>query len=157
MSKKQDTLLKEYRKKVGGVIFTQVSVGARSRGKVPSEYRFIDGVRLVHTRTSTGKTKKFGGNQAEFKKQAKGRIVEAIEVDEDLNRWVIGQAIVGKVMLEIEYGVYAAIPVVVCKVRDIALEQACTVLGVKVWTPQDSYVVPVASSSKGKENGTWKL
>lgn len=89
----------------------------------------------------------YAGNRMEFKEQIEGKTVEAIEVDEDLNRWVIGQAITGKVMLEIEYGVHAAVPVVVCNERDKSLEQVCARLGVKVWTPRDGFLVPVASCS----------
>jgi hypothetical protein len=152
MSKKQDRLLKDYKNAVHGVIFTQVSVGEHSHGRVHSEHRFIDGVRLVHSRDSTGKLKKFAENWREFGKQVEGKTVEAIEVDECLNRWVIGQAIVGKVMLEIKYKVSAAIPVVVCKERDTSLEQACTRLGVAVWTPRHRFLVRVDSSSKGTES-----
>ena len=136
MSRKQDSLLEEYKEAVHGVIFTQVSVGEYSRGKVRGEHRFIDGVRLLHTRALTDRLRKFGANKEEFKDKAKGRKVEAIEVHEYLNRYVIGQAIVGKVMLEMDYQVYAAVPVVVCRVGDKALERVCAMLGVKVWTPK---------------------
>ena len=152
MSRKQDRLLQQYQKAVHGVIFTEVSVGEHSVGRVRGKHRFIDGVRLVHTRNSAGKLKKFGENQQEFRSQAKNKTVEAIEVDEDLNRWVIGQAIVGKVMLEIKYGVYAAIPVVVCRYWDKSLEQACTRLGVTVWTPRDGFLLRVDSSSTGTQS-----
>jgi len=144
MSKKQDSLLRKYAESVGGVIFTEIAVGERSRY---SERRYIDGVRVVAPGVSPGEVQKLHGE--EFRKLIEGKTVEAIEVDDDLNRWVIGQAVVGKHMLEIRYGVYAAIPVVVCKVRDESREQACARLGVKVWcTRQDRFLVPVASSSK---------
>jgi hypothetical protein len=137
MSRKQDRLLEEYKEAVHGVIFTQVSVGECLRGgKVRGEHRFIDGVRLLGIRALTDRLKKFGANKDEFKKKAKDKKVEAIEVHEYLNRHVIGQAIVGKVMLEMDYGVYAAAPVVVCRVGDKALEQVCAKLGVKVWIPK---------------------
>ena len=146
MKKEQDRLLKKYDEAVHGVIFTQVSVGEWSQDKkVPSRYRYIDGVRVIPPKR-TGELKAFGRHQKDFKKDAKRMLVEAIEVDYDLNRHVIGQAVVGKVMLEIEYEVYAAIPVVVCRVRDKSLEQACVRLGVTVWTPRDGFLLPAASS-----------
>jgi hypothetical protein len=144
MSKKQDSLLRRYVESVGGVIFTEVAVGERSRH---GERRYIDGVRVVPPDVSPGEVQKLHGE--EFRKRIEGKTVEAIEVDYDLNRWVIGQAVVGKHMLEIQYGVHAAIPVVVCKVRDEPLEQACARLGVKVWwTRQRRFLVPVASASE---------
>ena len=150
MSKRQDRLLQQYHKALQGVIFTEVAVGEYSRGRVPSKLRFIDGVRVVHTRDSSGKLRKF--REQEFRRKAKGKTVEAIEVDEDLNRWVIGQAIVGKVMLEIEYEVYAAIPVVVCRVWDKSLERACMRLGVTVWTPRDGFLIRVNSTPTGAQS-----
>ena len=150
MSNKQRRLLQQYHEAVHGVIFTEVSVGEYSLGRVPSKLRFIDGVRIVHTRDSSGKLRKF--SEQEFRGKAEGKTVEAIEVDDDLNRWVIGQAIVGKVMLEIEYGVYAAIPVVVCRVWDKSLEQACLRLGVTAWTPGDGFLIRVNSTSAGAQS-----
>ena len=144
MSKKQDSLLRKYAESVGGVVFTEIAVGERSRH---GERRYINGVRAVPAGASPGEVQKLHGE--EFRKLIKGKTVEAIEVDDDLNRWVIGQAVVGKHMLEIQYEVYAAIPVVVCKVRDEPLEQACARLGVKVWCAgQHRFLVPADSSSR---------
>jgi ribosomal protein S26 len=144
MSKIDDNLLRKYCRKVGGIIYTQITVGEHSRH---SRHRYLDGVRVIPPEALGGRLTKFPSQEA-FKALVKDKTVEAIEADEYLNRWVIGQAIVGKVMLEIEYGVHAAVPVVVCKVRDQSLEQACERLGVKVWTPPHKFLVPVASSPK---------
>ena len=144
MSKKHDNLLRKYVQSVGGVVFTEIAVGERSR---QSERRYIDGVRVVPPGESSGEVQKLYGE--EFKKVIEGKTVEAIEVDDGLNRWVIGQAVVGKHMLEIQYGVHAAIPVVACKVRDEPLEKACARLGVWVWcTREGRFLAPVASSPK---------
>jgi hypothetical protein len=145
MSKIDDDLLGKYRREVGGDIYTQVTVGEHSR---ESKHRYLDGVRVIPPKASSGRLTKFRDNRETFRGLVEGKTVEAIEADWDLNRWVIGQAIVSKVMLEIKYGVHAAVPVVVCEVRDKSLEQACERLGVKVWTPRHKFLVPVASSSK---------
>jgi len=143
MSKIDDKLLRKYCREVGGVIYTQVTVGEHSRH---SSHRYLDAVRVIPPEASSGRLTKFP-SQKTFN-PLKDKTVEAIEADYDLNRWVIGQAIVGKVMLEIKYEVKAAVPVVVCEVRDESLEQACERLGVKVWTPRHKFLVPVASSPK---------
>ncbi len=144
MSKIDDDLLRKYRREVGGDIYTQVTVGEHSR---ESKHRYLDGVRVIPPEASSGRLTKSPGREA-FKELVKNKTVEAIEADWGLNRWVIGQAIVGKVMLEIEYGVHATVPVVVCEEGDKSLEQACERLGVKVWTPRHKFLVPVAYSSK---------
>ena len=144
MSKIDDNLLRKYCREVGGIIYTPVTVGEHSRD---SKHRYLDGVRVIPPEGLGGRLTKFHGQEA-FKEAVKDKTVEAIEADWDLNRWVIEQAIVSKVMLEIKYGVHAAVPVVVCNVRDKSLEQACERLGVKVWTPRHKFLVPVASSSK---------
>jgi hypothetical protein len=149
---KQHSLLKKYHEAVQGLIFTEVPVGEWSGDRnARSSYRFIDGVRVILPRPIK-ELKKIGGNQKDFEKQAKGAVVEAIEVDEYLCRGVIGQAIVAKVMLEIDYGVHAAIPVVVCRYRDKSLGQACMRLGVTVWTPADGFLVRVVSSLNGTQS-----
>jgi hypothetical protein len=145
MSKIDDDLLRKYRRKVGGDIYTQVTVGEHSR---ESKHRYLDGLRVIPPESSSGRLTKFRDNRETFRGLVQGKTVEAIEADWGLNRWVIGQAIVGKVMLEIEYGVHAAVPVVVCEEGDKSLEQACERLGVKVWTPRHKFLVPVDSSSK---------
>jgi hypothetical protein len=145
MSKIDDDLLRKYRREVGGDIYKQVTVGEHSR---ESKHRYLDGVRVIPPEASSGRLTNFRDNQEKFKGLIKGKTVEAIEADWDLNRWVIGQAIVGKVMLEIEYGVHAAAPVVLCEEGDKSLEQACVRLGVKVWTPRHKFLGPVASSSQ---------
>ena len=68
--------------------------------------------------SSKGDTKKLVDNKDEFRKLVRGVTVEAIEVTEYLNRWVIGQAVVAKHLLEIRCEVHAAVAVVVCSQRD---------------------------------------
>ena len=129
-------MLQAYLGEVKGTIFTEVSVGKHS---TDAQTRRIDGVRVP---SSASEIKPLRGGHSEFERRAKGAIVEAIEAKGSLNRSVIGQAIVGKHLLEIEYGVAAAVPVVVCKKGDQLLQQVCARLGVKVWTPGQRFVVP---------------
>ncbi|MGO9112079.1 MAG: hypothetical protein ACLP9L_22875 [Thermoguttaceae bacterium] len=132
MSKTDDRLLTGYSRAVRGFIFSHVYVGKRSGG---SQLRELDGLRVLASTRQTGKVRKFAGSGEDFRKLLKGKTVEVIEVDKDLNRWVIGQAVVGKHLLEIQFEVYAAIPVVVYEVDDPLLRQVCARLGVRVWSP----------------------
>ena len=86
MTKKQGGLLRRYANSVGGVIFTSIAVGKRS---IRGHQRYTDGVRVIPPGGAAGKVEKL--HPGEFKKLVKGRTVEAIEVDEYLNRLVIGR------------------------------------------------------------------
>jgi hypothetical protein len=57
--------------------------------------------------------------------------IELIEAKKKLNRLVIGQAVVGKVMFERQYQ-KPVLPVVLCKINDSAMQWACKQLGVEV-------------------------
>lgn len=61
-----------------------------------------------------------------------------------IGRGVIGQALVGKHLLEMKYPSAKATPIVVCiggKGRDCMLEKVCKEkLGVKVWTTKGGFV-----------------
>ncbi len=120
-------LLKTFLQKAQGVIFLEVTVGKRSSA---AGIRRIDGVRIQPSQPGKGR---FSKSRAEFESLAKGATAEAIEVKKSLNRSVIGQAVVAKHLLEIEYDVRAAVPVVVCEHGDQLLEQVCARLGVTVW------------------------
>ncbi len=116
----EDRLLRSYWKKVRGIIFAQV----------PVEGRRVDGVRI--SVSTAGEIRKF--NSSEFRRLVTDQNVEVIEIKMSLNRGVIGQAIVGKVLLEIDYQWTKATAVVVCKEGDDFLQRACRKLGVRVWT-----------------------
>ncbi|HLY63321.1 MAG TPA: hypothetical protein VKV95_21465 [Terriglobia bacterium] len=140
MAQDEGGLLKSYwrhwPRQVRGVLFTEVSIGKRSHGKIP---RRIDGVRIS---LSAPRIEKFRAHHTEFREVVVGKTIESIEVKKSLYRSVIGQAIVGKHLLEIEYGVAAAVPIVICGSGDQLLEQVCARLGVKVWTPRKGFLVP---------------
>jgi hypothetical protein len=132
VSKTDDRLLTGYSRAVRDVIFSHVYVGRRSDG---SKLRELDGLRVLSSASQTGKVRRFAESGEDLRKLVKGKTVEVIEVDWDLNRWVIGQAVVGKHLLEIELEAYAAIPVVVYEEDDPLLRQVCARLGVKAWSP----------------------
>lgn len=124
----EDELLIKYWKKVGGLIFTEVYVLTRR----------IDGIRLL----TSSERDIVSYSPAEFlKARFSESSFEIIEVKRSLTRGSIGQVIVGSVLLEMsEY----KIPeenirkVVVCRNKNIFLEEACKKLGVDVWIPEDS-------------------
>jgi hypothetical protein len=132
----QDRLLLTYWKKVKGAVFSQVTVGTPSK---EAHTRRIDGVRIP---SLAPQLKKFAHHHGDFSASIKGRTIEAIEVTNDyLHRWVIGQAVVAKHLLEIEYHHASVVPVVVCKDGDKLMEQVCARLGVRVWTPRTGFLV----------------
>lgn len=150
----EERLLKAYWKKEGGILFTQVRVAKFGKRPRATE-RMIDGVRIVQTPLSKAEIRRFRGNESYFEGLlASAEEVEVIEVPRahgrvyPINRLVIGQAVVGKHLLEMKYQDKAitATPVVVCgrgsHARDQFLERVCRErLGVKVWTPTYGFVV----------------
>jgi hypothetical protein len=133
----EDRLLKQYWKKFGGVIFTEVSVG-RCANRSP---RKIDGVRLSGTGLANEIRPNTTGSHEKFKRLVTGANVEVIEVKPTLNRSVIGQAVVGKFLLETDHKATAT-AIVVCERRNSALQKVCKDnLQVKVWTPRRGFVV----------------
>lgn len=116
----EDRLLRSYWQKVGGIIFTQV----------PVRDRRLDGVRIPAS--TAGEIRKF--HRIKFNDLVANAEVQVIEIKRILNRSVIGQAIVGKALLEIEYTGAKATAIVVCRDGNTSLQEACSRLGVKVWT-----------------------
>lgn len=117
----EDRLLRSYWQKVGGIIFSQV----------PVKTRRLDGVRIPVS--TNGDIRKF--ERSEFDRLvAKRRRLQVIEIKRVLNRGVIGQAIVGKALLELEYKRTKVTAVVLCLDGHDFLESACQKVGVKVWT-----------------------
>ncbi len=136
--KREDSLLESYWKYALGTMFKEVPVG-ECRGRMPRRPRKIDGVRLDHP---VAEIKPFSGNANDFRALiAKVRKAEVVEVKFALNRGVIGQAIVGKYLLEMEYPESKASAIVVCRRRNPALQAVCKELKVKVWTPKRKFVV----------------
>jgi hypothetical protein len=131
----QDRLLLAYSEGVKGTVFSQVTVKPLEEARK----RVIDGVRIP---SPAARITKFTQHHDDFSDCMKGRNIEAIEVTDDcLHRWVIGQAIVAKHLLEIEYHLASVVPVVVCQEGDKLMEQVCKRLGVKVWTPRTGFLV----------------
>ena len=151
-------LLKKYSKaQVGGVIFREVRVGKASN-KPPcyGKERSIDGVRIPTSSSKPDEMKRFKGNEQEFEELlASAAAVEVIEVAHtygspahSIGRGVIGQALVGKYLLEMKYPTAKATPIVVCmggKGRDCMLEKVCERIGVKVWSTRGGFIDSIAA------------
>lgn len=60
-----------------------------------------------------------------------------IEVKTKLNRPVIGQVIAGADMVRLEFAPEEVRRVVVCGIRDPALEKVCSGRGIEVWFPPE--------------------
>ena len=134
----QDRLLLSYWRQVGGTVFTEVQVGQSGRRQWPAgtKSRWIDGVRIVPTRPDSTETDIITYDRAvhadRFAEAVKNAIVEVIEVDDSLGRYVIGQALVGSDILALEYEPNTICPVVVCAVGDPLMEMVCRRRGINV-------------------------
>lgn len=129
----ENRLLTGYWNDVGGVIVTEVHIGGTGPSNWPSGAgsRRLDGLRFrseyrdeINTPTAF--------SQAQLQEIVRGRHVEVIEVKQNLNRPVIGQAIAGRDMFERDYDPRTIEPVVVCGSGDPALEWVCRRNGIRV-------------------------
>ncbi len=124
----EDHLLHEYWKQVGGLIYAEVEVGNSKRNTFwmkGSKSRFFDGVRLPSSDDWEDGIHPFARNKSEFSERVVGQPVELIEIKGKLNRPVIGQALAGYDMFKKDYPSGKITNVVICKVRDPALEWVC--------------------------------
>lgn len=134
----EDKYLFAYWQAVGGRIYAEVPVGRSGTGRPwpeGSKIRRIDGVRVVGPKEvdASSELKTFDGDcEDEFRAVIASARVEVIEVKPNLNRPVIGQAIAGAKMLEMEYGVVSALKTIVYHRGDPALELVCSRLGIKI-------------------------
>lgn len=123
--REEDDLLLKYWEEVGGLIFTEVYVLTRR----------IDGIRFL----TSSERDIVSYSPADFLKATfKESSFEIIEVKLNLTRGVIGQVIVGAILLEMsEYKIpiEKIRKVVVCQHKNTFLEEACKKLGIVVWTP----------------------
>jgi len=131
-------LLVKYSERVGGILYMEVRVGKHG---LDTEARLIDAVRIP---SGGPRQKRFqkSEDQEEFGNLISGAEVEVVEVKRELGRGVIGQAVVAKHLLEMEYDTLMAVPVVVCGEGDALLEKVCRGMGIKVWTPTKGFIVP---------------
>ena len=127
----EDKLLLKYWREVGGVIFTEVRVGKGGVRQWPdgSRPRLIDADRIIRTLRKKMPadiiTYHRKSNSDVFAKMVNGAAVEIIEAKRKLNRPVIGQAIVGKDLLHMEYRPTSVRRVIVCGRGDPVLEIIC--------------------------------
>jgi hypothetical protein len=70
-----------------------------------------------------------------FKRVIAGAEVEVVEVKRSLDRYVLGQVIIGADLFEMEYEPSKIDQVVICEVGDPVLETVCDRRGIKVWMP----------------------
>lgn len=125
------------RENLGGVIFWQVPVGSHYP---KSEARWIDAVRIPSEDEAVIKyfTPK---SREEFQRLIPHARAEVIEIKRKMNRLVIGQAIVGKHLLQMEHRSAKVTPIILCRERDGLLEKVCEEkLHVRVWTPRNGFV-----------------
>jgi hypothetical protein len=125
--KREHDLLLKYWEEVGGLIFTEVSVLTRR----------IDGIRF----NPSSQQDIVSFSRSEFLKASfahEDSMVDIIEVKYSLNRGVVGQVIVGAILLEKEYGIALERlrKVVVCRNKNPFLAEACEKLDIKIWTPK---------------------
>jgi len=150
----EDRLLRRYLGKAGGTAYMQVRVGEdEPRGT----RRILDAVRIPAKPGETTRWWKFRSSDAdEFWSLASAASkIEIIEVKNQLGPWVIGQAYVGKFLLEneIQSKKTKVKPVIVCREgADGLLAEVCADLDIRVW-PCKSAGVPGAKT-QGKR-GSW--
>ncbi len=64
-------------------------------------------------------------------------IPELIEIKWELNRGVIGQALVAVELFKVKYQVAQVQPVILCTKVDAALKWFCDQQGIIVWSPKE--------------------
>ncbi len=130
----EDSLLHSYWEKVGGKLYLEVPIGGLSAPHIwskNSEIRRIDGV-LFPSKTQDSGIFSFNKNKEQFLNDVSGAShIQLIEVKKKINRLVVGQALVGKVMFEKQYD-KSVQPVVLCNILDSAMKWSCEQLGVAV-------------------------
>ncbi len=149
--KPEDRLLYRYWKFAGGLLYAEVSVvsvlNTREDWPKGSRPRRIDGVRVLPGPDGAPPSRiaTFGAyNAEEFERAVTGASVELIEVKTSLDRYVIGQAMVGAELLKMAYDVEHVVPLVVCRSVDSVLKGICDEWGIGVWSP------PALESTGGK-------
>ncbi len=134
----EDKLLLKYWREVGGVIFTEVRVGKGGVRQWPdgSRPRLIDAVRIIRPLHKIIPadiiTYRKKSTRDIFTKMVNGATVEVIEAKRRLNRPVIGQAIVAKDLLRMEYRPASVRRMIVCGRGDPVLEIICKKRKVRV-------------------------
>lgn len=137
----EDELLLKYWQEVGGLIFAEVTVGkSGTRKKWPegAKPRRIDAVRISTTTRACPGGDIFTFDKASshvLREKITGENVEVIEVKRALDRFVLGQVIIGADLLELEYAPANIEQTVVCEDADPALKCVCDKRGIKVWRP----------------------
>lgn len=150
----EDRLLHRYWKLMGGVLYAEVSVvsvlNTRKDWPEGARPRRIDGVRIVSGPgiAAPPRIVTFSARDAEeFERAVTGACVELVEVKLSLDRYVIGQAMVGGELLRKAYRVERAIPLIVCRSVDPVLKSICDEWGIGVWSP------PAAEGPEGEHSG----
>jgi hypothetical protein len=76
-----------------------------------------------------------GRDAKRFEELATGAKVEVLEVKRSLDRYVLGQVIIGADLLELEYAPSKINQVVICNQDDPVLKLVCDKRGIRVWMP----------------------
>jgi hypothetical protein len=124
----EDGLFLEYWQALGGLIFAEVPVGRDGHGVriVPPESEKTPSDIVAFSR---------GRDAKRFEELATGAEVEVLEVKRSLDRYVLGQVIIGADLLEMEYAPSKIDQVVICNQDDPVLKRVCDKRGIRVWMP----------------------
>jgi hypothetical protein len=126
----EDRLLAAHWQHQPGMLFREVPVGSREAGWPPgTRIRRIDGIIILGRQAVTLPYRPNGT----FESAIEDADIHLIEVKRKLNRFVLGQVIIGTDMFRRDYRAYGSLkPIVVCEISDPGLELICKRRRIKV-------------------------
>ncbi len=136
----EDNMLLKYWEKTGGRIYTEVFVGRGgiqkyARGEKP---RRIGGVQIIAPNQTDDIISFYKNkNLHEFQLDLSGEVVKVnvLEMKRSLDRFVLGQVMVGADLLEMEYNLTHVGQIAICEFSDPVLEAVCKNRNIEVWIP----------------------
>ena len=132
----EDRLLAQYWSATGGLVIGEVPVGGSGSDPWPggSKTRRIDGVRIPQDATEKSGLVNWGSLEpGQFEEIVTDAPVEVVEVKKKLNRPVIGQALVGAEMFQLQYSPATVQTVIVFTIQDPALKLICERFEIEIW------------------------
>ena len=136
----EDKILLSYWQTFGGLIFTEVIVGRGGNFNWPanSKPRRIDAVRILSSKQNEIITFNKKVHAKEFENLLENAEIEIIEIKGWLDRFLLGQVIIGADLLEIEYKPNKITQVVLFPANesDPVLETICKKRKIKYWSPK---------------------
>ena len=124
-------LLLRYATSISKNIFWEVPIGGTRPDlwQGATAKRFIDGVLFL---SDVLKNRKHTLHKSGFLALLQNHRAELVEVKKELNRGVIGQAIVARELFKVCYDVSDVTSTILCSKTDAALAWSCTQLNIKV-------------------------